>query len=70
MRSQSAIDCTSNCLPQGALAAVDWSPPLCQQVEIVTEKAINQKTELMKGEINKAQTKKTRVFLNSLPDFC
>ena len=33
-----------------------WSPSLCQQVQTVAEQAINQKTDLMKGKINKTQT--------------
>lgn len=42
-----------------SLEVYNWSPSLCQQVEIVAEQAIKQKTELMKGEINKTQTNNT-----------
>lgn len=62
------LHCISNCCPKvhwrqwtdiDSLEVYNWSPSLCQQVEIVAEQAINQKTELMKGEINKTQTNKT-----------
>jgi len=38
-----------------SLEVYSWHPALCQQVEIVAEQTINQKTELMKGEIKKRQ---------------
>lgn len=78
---QSAFDCTAfhtlfppprynwqQWIDIDSLEVYNWSPSLCQQVEIVAEQAINQKTELMKGEIKETQTNNT--CISELPGFC
>lgn len=70
IRSHTAFDCTAYQIASpkvhwqqwtdiDSLEVYNWSPSLCQQVEMVVEQAINQKTKLMKGEINKTQTNNT-----------